>query len=151
MAITRHFKGNTDHYGYGYFGFIEEGQLVIGENWPREGGIIYRGAYRDAERVLEELMNKAPRLYNSITKYYEELEQKRAKEIASNPSGILWKVKLHMNNGEKHDCLVRGLCESSIVNKLMPEKSEVVLIQTIKADVFAVRSDRIDAIEFIGE
>lgn len=151
MAITHHFKSNKDVHGYGYFGYIEDGQLVLAEDWPREGGVTYRGSYRDATRALEELMNKAPRLYNSITKYYEELEQKKVKELASNPSGILWKVKLHMNNGKTYDCLVRGLCESSIVNKLMPEKPEVVLVQTLKAEVFAVRSDRIDGIEFVGE
>lgn len=151
MAITRHFKGSTDCYGYGYFGYIEEGQLVIGENWPREGGVTYRGTYRDATEVLEELKEKAPRLYNSIVKYYTDEKAKRAKEVASNPSGIMWKVKLHMNNGKTYDCQVRGLCESSVTDKLMPEKPEVVLVQTLKADVFAVRTDRIDAIEFVGE
>lgn len=78
MAITRHFKGSTDSYGYGYFGYIEDGQLVLGENWPREGGVTYRGPYEHAGRALEELMTKAPKLYNSITKYYAEEAEKAA-------------------------------------------------------------------------
>ena len=151
MAITYTFKGSRDSYGYGYFAYIEDGQLVIGEDWPREGGVTYRGTYRDATEVLEELEKESPRLYNSIVKYYADKENKRAKEIASNPSGVMWKVKLHMNNGKIYDCQVRGLSESSIINKLMPEKPEVVLVQTLKADVFSVRTDRIDAIEFVGE
>ena len=70
MARTHTFKGSLDSYGYGYFGYIEEGQLVLGENWPREGGITYRGPYATAGHELAELKQKAPRLYNSITKYY---------------------------------------------------------------------------------
>lgn len=42
MARTHTFKGSTD--AYGYYAFIENGELVIGENWPREGGDTYRGS-----------------------------------------------------------------------------------------------------------
>ncbi len=70
MAITHTFKGGRDSYGYGYFAYIEDGKLVIGESWPREGGVIYRGNYLGAVRVLELLKVEAVALYNSIEKYF---------------------------------------------------------------------------------
>ena len=149
MSITHHFKNSAGNGGYGYYGYIEDGQLVIGENWPREGGIVYRGTYREVPvRYMEELKTKATRLYNSITKYYSEvaIEPKTA-----SPSGTLWKVKLHMDNGTVHKCLVRGTSESSIIMKLLPPIPTVHTIQSYTAEVFAVRSERISAIEFVKE
>ena len=238
MAITRRFKGNTDKYGYGYFGYIEDGQLVLGESWPREGGVTYRGTYRDAANELKQLKDKAPRLYNSITKYYEEKQQateeiitltfndsrdshgngwygyiedgklvigheapreggilfrgtyeeaaergwiatllredlrlydnieryfsqKRAKaelEKAKKDYGfeeetktILFKVKLHSKSGVVHNCLVRGRFQADVIKKLMPSVPEVLTIQTASADVFAIRSAEISAIEFVDK
>lgn len=69
MARTHTFKGSASA-GYGYFAYIEEGQLVIGEDWGREGGILYRGQYRDAGEYLARLHENAPKLYKSITQYY---------------------------------------------------------------------------------
>lgn len=70
MARTHTFKGSSE--AYGYYAFIEDGELVIGEHWPREGGDTYRGSYAGATKQLEELKREAPKLFNSITKYYEE-------------------------------------------------------------------------------
>ena len=72
MARTHTFKGSFDRYGYGYYGFIEDGELVLGENWPREGGDTYRGSFANATRILKNLEKDAPKLYNSIIKYYAE-------------------------------------------------------------------------------
>ena len=151
MAITHTFKGSRDSYGYGYFAYIEDGQLVIGEDWPREGGVTYRGTYRDATEELEKLMEQSPRLYNSIVKYYADKEIKRAKEIAFNPSGVMWKVKLHMNNGAILNALTRGLCESGVIAKIMNNDDKVCIIQTQNANVLGVRSEQVCAIEFVEE
>ena len=70
MAITHTFKGSKGLSSYGYFAFIENNELVIGENWPREGGETYRGSYANAERALRTLEKEAPTLYNSIVSYY---------------------------------------------------------------------------------
>jgi hypothetical protein len=72
MARTHTFKSNLDSYGYGYYGFIEDGALVLYESWPREGGETYRGSFANATRALRDLKEEAPRLYNSIMKYYTE-------------------------------------------------------------------------------
>jgi len=69
MARTHTFKGSATA-GYGYFAYIEDGQLVIGEDWGREGSILYRGTYRDAVKYLNMLMVEAPKLYSSIIQYY---------------------------------------------------------------------------------
>lgn len=150
MSITRHFKGSTDSYGYGYFGYIEDGQLVLGENWPREGGITYRGTYKDAEHDLMKLKERAPRLYNSIKSYYAHLEKQRAEELKNNPSGILWKIKLYMTNGDTHNVMVRGLSESSVLMKLQPEKPELLIVQSFDGRVCAVATDKISFVEFFG-
>ena len=72
MARTHTFKSNLDSFGYGYYGWIEDGELVLFESWPREGGEIYRGSFTNATRALVNLKEEAPRLYNSIMKYYTE-------------------------------------------------------------------------------
>ena len=73
MARTHTFKGSRDGgSGFGYFGFIENGELVLVENWPREGGQTYRGSFANAQRALRNLKDEAPRLYNDIIKYYAE-------------------------------------------------------------------------------
>ena len=72
MARTHTFKSNRDNNGYGYYGFIEDGELVLGESWPHEGGETYRGSFENATSTLRNLKNEAPRLYNSIMKYYTE-------------------------------------------------------------------------------
>ena len=72
MAITHTFAGSKSDYGYGYYAYIEDGLLVIGEDWPHEGGEVYRGKYADAGKVLARLKqdNSAKTIFNSIEKYY---------------------------------------------------------------------------------
>jgi hypothetical protein len=74
MKIKHTFKGSCGS-NYGYYAYIDgdTNELVIGENWPHEGGETFRGTYAQLSRAtLEELRNKAPKLYISITKYYSE-------------------------------------------------------------------------------
>lgn len=73
MARTHTFKGSTDLNGYGYYAYIEDGsKLIIGENWPREGGTIYKGTYKDAGSTMMLLKKETPKLYKSIVDYYTE-------------------------------------------------------------------------------
>jgi hypothetical protein len=77
MARTHTFKGGCDKWGCGYFAYIEDGQLVIGESWDREGGILYKGSYETATSYITMLYVKAPKLWKSITEYYEENSKKK--------------------------------------------------------------------------
>jgi hypothetical protein len=70
MAITHTFKGRADKYGY--YAYIEDGLLVVGEDWPREGGTIYKGSYANAFDVLNTLRLEEPKLYDNIVEYYKE-------------------------------------------------------------------------------
>lgn len=81
MARTHTFKGSASA-GYGYFAYIEEGQLVIGEDWGREGGILYKGPFdcKDADKHFVMLRKNSPRLYESILRYY--AKEEAAKEVA---------------------------------------------------------------------
>jgi hypothetical protein len=76
MARTHTFKGSASA-GYGYFAYIEDGQLVIGEDWGRDGGILYRGPFscKDVDHYLHMLQKNAPKLYNSIIQYYAKCEK----------------------------------------------------------------------------
>ena len=83
MARTHTFKSSRDGgSGFGYFGFIEDGELVLVENWPREGGETYRGSFANATRALRNLEKEAPRLYNSIMKYYTENPETNEKSLS---------------------------------------------------------------------
>lgn len=72
MAITHTFAGSRAGRNYGYYAFIENGELVIGEDWPHEGGEVYRGTFFNAGRAMRTLEKENVRLYNSICKYYEQ-------------------------------------------------------------------------------
>ncbi len=151
MAITYTFKGGKDLYGYGYFAYIEDGQLVIGEHWPREGGVTYRGTYRDAGKALTDLKKNAESLYNHIIKYYEE-KLKEDLQFDEATKTILFKVKLHMDDGHTiHSVLVRGRFQADVIKKLFPPVPEVLTLQTYNANVFAVRSEKISAAEFVED
>lgn len=161
MAITHHFKGSAN--GYGYFAYIEEGQLVIGENWSREGGINYRGPYEHARSHLVELKVNDEKLYNNIVEYYteqyfqqlhDELHDKTfEKQVCLDDATktILYKVALHMDNQITHKVMVRGRFQSDIVKKLTPATNEVLMLQTPNGNIFAVHSSNISAIEFVEE
>lgn len=56
-----------------------------------------------------------------------------------------------MSNHDVYSCLVRGRSESGVIEKLMPKIPEVLTIQTYDANVFAVRSENISAIEFVED
>lgn len=158
MSITHHFKGSSDSYGYGYFAYIEDGQLVLGENWPREGGVTYRGPYATAGHELADLMTKAPKLYSSIVKYYADKEERLRKQAEIREESkstvsysTIFRIKLFMDNGKEHICQVRGRFESDVIKKLTPPVPEVLVLQDDLANVFACRSEKISAIEFLDD
>lgn len=70
MSITHTFAGSRAGHDYGYYAFIENGELVIGDDWPHEGGTLYRGTYFGASRIMKTLERENVRLFNSINKYY---------------------------------------------------------------------------------
>lgn len=157
-AFPHTFNDSRDLHGNGWYGYIENGQLVIGHEAPREGGILFRGTYEEAaERGwLAALLREDQRLYHEIDKYFIKhgAEPKvPIKEKTSSPAGVLWKVKLYMANTEAPIIyvLVRGLNEACVINKLFPKVPEVLTLQTHDARVIAVRSDRISAAEFMPE
>jgi hypothetical protein len=73
MKIKHTFKGSCGS-NYGYYAYIDgdTNKLVIGENWPHEGGDTFRGSFANATRALRNIEKEAPRLYNDIMKYYTE-------------------------------------------------------------------------------
>ena len=157
-TITHQFKDSRDLHGYGYYGYIERGQLVLCHDAPREGGVYFRGTYEEAvtHKYMEELRMHDHALYSDIEKYFIKhgTEPKvPIKEKTSSPAGVLWKVKLYMANTEAPIIYVqvRGNSEASVINKLFPKIPEVLTLQTHDARVIAVRSDKISAAEFMQE
>lgn len=152
MARTHTFKGSLDSYGYGYFGYIEEGQLVLGENWPREGGITYRGPYATAGHELAELKQKAPRLYNSITKYYTDEAKKHkntADEMQTNQTDLI-KVRIKTTDGCAYDCLVKGTTEIDVTDLFTPKNNKhFIIVRTCTNQRVAININEVTAIEFL--
>lgn len=159
-TTTHQFKDSRDFYGYGYFGYIENGQLVLGNEQPHEGGVYFRGSYTEAvaNGHMNSLKTEDPVLYNDIEKYFikhgvndsqEDIKKKYGFDEATKT--ILFKVKLHMDNGNVHNVLVRGRFQADVIKKLMPQIPEVLTLQTWDAREFAVRSNKIDAIEFVED
>ena len=71
--MTFTFKGSKGINDWGWFAYIEDGVLCIGESTPHEGGILYNGEYKgDKTPYLNEIKRDNIRLYNSIVKYFNE-------------------------------------------------------------------------------
>ena len=83
----------------------------------------------------------------AITKTTEDL--KKDYGFDEETKTILFKVKIYNKNGAVHNCLVRGRFQADVIKKLMPQIPEVLTLQTPSADVFAIRSDEISAVEFV--
>lgn len=159
-TITHQFKDSRDLHGNGWYGYIENGQLVIGHEAPREGGVLFKGNYEEAaERGwLATLLREDQRLHTDIEKYFSRKRAKAELEKAKKEYGfdeetktILFKVKLHKKNRVVHNVLARGRFQADVIKNLMPRTSEVLTLQTPTGDVFAIRSDEISAVEFVDE
>ena len=148
MARTHTFVGSAEP-GCGYAAFIEDGKLLITEDWGDWRGTIYHGDYSYAANFLIGLKKEAPTLYNSIFEYYKN-EMLKAHGF-DDATKILFKVKIYNKNGHVHNCLVRGRFQADVIKKLMPQVPEVLTIQTVNADVFAIRSSEISAVEFVED
>ena len=90
--------------------------------------------------------------------YYAEQEEKLRKqaEIREESRSIvsystIFRIKLYMDNGKEHICQVRGRFESDVIKKLTPQVPEVLVLQDDFANVFACRSEKISAIEFLDD
>ena len=158
MAITHNF---IHAYGaWGYYAYIEDDDLVIGVNWPREGGVIFRGSYNEAvaKKHMDELKREDTVLYDDIEKYFikhgvndEQEDLKKKHSFDEETRTVLFKVKLHMDNQAVHNVLVRGRFQADVIKKLMPPIPEVLTLQNMYGEVFAVRSEKICAVEFVGD
>ena len=74
MRIT--FDNTYSIFGYGWSAYLEDGILTIDYEAPREGGTLYKGAYKGVETpYLNEIKKEDPILYNSIVKYFNRLKE----------------------------------------------------------------------------
>lgn len=148
MSITHTFKGSKDSYGHGYYAHIEDGQLVIGYNGPREGGELYRGDYKGASKSLKILQREAPKLHHAIDNYYFLTELiLDTREPPKGPDKT-FKIKLYTRNNCIYNCLVKGPDEEAVIKKLCPSDTEPLVVQTYEAKTFVIYSDMIAAFEF---
>ena len=69
--VKKLFDGSN--FNCGYYAWIEEnGNLTIGEERGREGGILYRGNYqKEKTPFLKNIMHENITLYKSIVKHFE--------------------------------------------------------------------------------
>lgn len=160
MAITKTFKDSRDiNQGCGYFGYIEDGQLVLSCETPRGCEVYFRGDYHAANACapMVELKKHDRVLYDDINNYFKQQVKERTEDIMKKYSfdeetkTVLFKTKIYNKNGAVHNCLVRGRFQADVIKKLMPQIPEVLTIQTVNADVFAIRSSEISAIEFVED
>jgi hypothetical protein len=89
MAITHHFTDSRDRYDYGYYAYIEDNQLVIGEDWHREGGETYRGTYADAAKRLEKLKQEDECLYYNIKAYFANPKHREEVDKIQLPANVI--------------------------------------------------------------
>lgn len=145
MSITHTFKGSNNYYAH-----IEDGQLVIGYNGPREGGDLYRGDYSGANKskVLNVLEKETPKLYKAINNYYFLKELGLDTEELPKGPDKTFKVKLYTRNNCIYNCLVKGPDEEAVIKKLCPSGTEPLVVQTYEAKTFVIYSDTIAAFEF---
>ena len=78
--MSKHYFGSEQPWGY--YAYVENGFLVIGESYPREGGDLYSGVYMgEYTPYLKILKEKAPKIYNKIVKYFDEHKDDKKPEM----------------------------------------------------------------------
>lgn len=81
------FKGSKGINGWGWFAYVEDGILFIGESMPHEGGILYDGEYKgDKTPYLLNIKKEDITLYNSIVKYFKEHENEHKNAVMCSAS-----------------------------------------------------------------
>lgn len=78
MSTIMRLKGSIDFarpHEYGYYAYIEDGELFVGDEFGREGGIFYRGDkqhdhFGSREHVLKVLAAENKTLYESVKNYF---------------------------------------------------------------------------------
>lgn len=70
--VEKKFKGSwSGMYGYGYYAYIKDGLLTIGEDRGREGGNLYTGEYKGENTPwLKDIKEENEELYNNIVEYF---------------------------------------------------------------------------------
>lgn len=71
MKIQYPFADSTDPFDNGYYGYIEDGNLVIMERWGNTTNVLYDGSYEGATDSLVSLGQRGMRFRNSVIDYYE--------------------------------------------------------------------------------
>lgn len=67
--MIHHFNNANDRWGW--FSYVEDGNLVIGESNPHEGGVLYQGKYMgDDTPYILSLKREDIGQYNRIVKYF---------------------------------------------------------------------------------
>ena len=70
-VVKKSFRGSN--FNYGFYAWMENDKLVIGDEKGREGGILYRGEYKgDDTPYLKDIKKENTTLYNSIVRYFNE-------------------------------------------------------------------------------
>lgn len=71
--MIKRFAGSINGNEIGFYAYMENNKLVIGEERWREGGVLYRGEYKgESTPYLRDIKEENVKLYNSIVKYFKE-------------------------------------------------------------------------------
>lgn len=72
LYMIRYFKGSVSCDDIGYYAYIENDELVIGESRWREGGELYRGEYKGKKNTpwLTAIKSENLELYDNIVNYF---------------------------------------------------------------------------------
>lgn len=82
--VKKLFSGS--YFDHGFYAWIEDnGELVIGEERGREGGILYRGEYKGKSTPwMNEIKKENIKLYNNIVRYFNEHENDHKNAVMCN-------------------------------------------------------------------
>ena len=68
--ITVKFKTLGVH-EYGWYAYAEDDVFILGDNYPHEGGELYRGKFKeDGIPYLDEFKRDCPKEYDAIVRYF---------------------------------------------------------------------------------
>jgi hypothetical protein len=152
-TITHQFKDSRDSFGYGYYGYIENGQLVLCNEQPREGGVYFRGSYQEAvaKGHMNSLKAEDPRLFSAIETHFSKhgvSDESDRKDLCDSKTRI-YIVKLMMNNGKELDAVISGESETDVIRKILPPVPNTVMMYDLEGRTMAVRSDKIYTVAII--
>ena len=89
-----YFKTLGNH-EYGWYAYAEDDIFVLGDDYPHEGGELYRGEFKENIPYIDKFKRDCPEAYDNAVKYFNNMPKKTISEIERAAIEVVTKEQIH--------------------------------------------------------